>query len=325
MLVSIIIPIYNVEQYIVTCLESVIGQTYKTLEVILVDDCGTDESIALARNFLSHVDSSIKFKFILHQNNMGLSAARNSGIKAASGEYIYFLDSDDYLIPECIELLIRQAESGRIDCVIANFRIVGEGKRLPLISIPSNILDTTDKIRKSFYLNQWTNLACNKLINRAFLNVNNLFFVEGLYHEDVLWGYFLANRAKTMSVVQEETYIYVLRNNSISSRVRLKNLKDRVTIFEKIFELSTLQFTDDLFVEYFEGHKLFIYKDIIKCDASISEKFLIYKRLRTITFTNVLSFKIKKRRTIGRFLQFLHYALSIRVGFAYIMFFYRLT
>ena len=95
MKVSIIIPIYNVESYIANCLHSVFNQTYKDLEIILVDDCGTDKSMNIAMESINKYKSSFYIKVIHHKENKGLSAARNSGIKEATGDYIYFLDSDD--------------------------------------------------------------------------------------------------------------------------------------------------------------------------------------------------------------------------------------
>ena len=107
MKVSIIIPIYKVEQFIEDCLRSVYNQSYKNLEIILVDDCTPDDSMLIARNFVSkkELPKGMEIKFLSHKKNRGLSAARNTGIDAATGDYIYFLDSDDELSPDCISLL----------------------------------------------------------------------------------------------------------------------------------------------------------------------------------------------------------------------------
>ena len=100
--ISIIIPIYNVEPYIIRCVDSVLRQTYRQLEIILVDDCSPDHSMEIARKHIEASTSSkgLKFKYIKHEKNRGLSAARNSGLDAATGEYIYFLDSDDEITEE---------------------------------------------------------------------------------------------------------------------------------------------------------------------------------------------------------------------------------
>ena len=109
--VSIIIPTYNVASYIIECLESVASQTYRgSLECIVVDDCGTDDSIALADNFIQHYSGKIDFRILHREKNGGLSAARNTGLNEAKGEFVYFLDSDDYITPDCIESLVEVAK-----------------------------------------------------------------------------------------------------------------------------------------------------------------------------------------------------------------------
>ena len=107
MKISIIVPIYNVEEYLEECLQSVANQTMtEGIECIIVDDCGLDNSAAIAKRFIDSYQGDIRFTFIQREKNGGLSAARNTGIKAATGEYVYFLDSDDCLVPSAIETLI---------------------------------------------------------------------------------------------------------------------------------------------------------------------------------------------------------------------------
>ncbi|MGB4592072.1 MAG: glycosyltransferase family 2 protein, partial [Bacteroidales bacterium] len=122
MKVTVIIPVYNTAPYITRCLKSVLDQTYDNLEVLLIDDCGTDNSMELAAGLLAQAgyrdtgggsmqaDSARTFTVLRHPENRGLSAARNTGLKAATGEYVVFLDSDDQLPPKAIENLVRMAE-----------------------------------------------------------------------------------------------------------------------------------------------------------------------------------------------------------------------
>ena len=102
MKVSLIIPIYNVSRYLVRCLDSVISQTFRNIECILVDDCGADNSVNIAEDYIKGYQGPVVFKLIHHKYNRGLSAARNTGIDAACGDYLYFMDSDDAIIPETI-------------------------------------------------------------------------------------------------------------------------------------------------------------------------------------------------------------------------------
>ena len=105
-MISIIVPIYNVEEFIAECLQSVVAQTYRDYELILVDDCGTDGSMSVAARFASHPALEGKMRILRHDRNRGLSAARNTGTAAAKGKYVLFLDSDDILAPDCLQLLV---------------------------------------------------------------------------------------------------------------------------------------------------------------------------------------------------------------------------
>ena len=108
---SIIIPVYQVEQYIQKCLLSVVSQSYtKGIECILVNDCTKDESINIAQKLIDEYRGNIKFRIINREENGGLSAARNTGILEAKGDYLYFLDSDDYITPDCIKVLAETAQ-----------------------------------------------------------------------------------------------------------------------------------------------------------------------------------------------------------------------
>ena len=141
--ISIIIPVYNVADYIADCLQSVMRQTYQgAIECILVDDCGTDNSIAIAEQLIADYNSGmspksgeeggepsrerrIAFKTLHHDRNRGLSAARNTGTAAASGEYIFYLDSDDYLSDDCIEVLTNPLQEKEYDMVVGDYEIDG--------------------------------------------------------------------------------------------------------------------------------------------------------------------------------------------------------
>ena len=125
--VSIIIPVYNVEPYIEECLNSIANQTVtEGLECIIVDDCGKDNSAALAKRFVEGYHGNVRFSFIQRAENGGLSATRNTGMKAARGEYLYFLDSDDYLIPSAIEKLVSIADRyGGVDLLPALYITYG--------------------------------------------------------------------------------------------------------------------------------------------------------------------------------------------------------
>ena len=125
--VSIIIPIYNVETYIEECLQSVMRQTYKgMIECILVDDCGTDNSMKIMEQLIEVYNGPIEFKVLHHEHNRGLSAARNTGMDAACGDYVYFLHSDDWISDDCIERLTHPLDLEQYDFVAGHYEKDGK-------------------------------------------------------------------------------------------------------------------------------------------------------------------------------------------------------
>lgn len=178
MKVSIVIPIYNVSVYIENCLESVRRQIYQDLEVILVDDCGTDNSMEIVQEYLEY-HNFVEVKIIHHTHNRGLSAARNTGLEAATGDYVYFLDSDDALMEDCIFILVAPVEAQSYDFVIGNYEVKGSNKEYPALTLPSGALRSNKEILHSYAEGRWYMMAWNKLCNRKFLLDNKLFLKRG--------------------------------------------------------------------------------------------------------------------------------------------------
>lgn len=220
MRVSVIIPVYNVEPYIATCIQSVMRQTYQgELECILVDDCGTDNSMEIAEKLISDYQGPIEFRILHHEHNRGLSAARNTGTAAAKGDYIYFLDSDDEISPNCIELM------ANVVLKHPQVEVVQGG----IESIPYKKFYDLELYKTSRYVedNKWIRFnafkqgerlpvnATNKLLKKTFLANNSLAFKEGLENEDELWSFLMYKLVKNWAVIGNKTYIHYLRPNSI--------------------------------------------------------------------------------------------------------------
>ena len=222
MKISIIIPVYKVEKYIVHCLQSVANQTMtESIECIIVDDKGNDNSIHLAENFIDSYQGNINFKIIYRESNGGLSAARNTGINAASGDYLYFLDSDDEITPNCLEIMYSLIERyGKIDLVQGSFYETEQEKQT--VS-PYSLPEYTNERRiiKSFLLRYdgYIIPAQSRLINREFLYNYKLFFKEGIIHEDNYWTFFLAKYVTKMCFSKERTYYHRYNPNSITGNV----------------------------------------------------------------------------------------------------------
>lgn len=218
MKISIVIPVYNVEPYIEDCLKSVAAQTYNgDIECIIVNDCTPDNSCVIIERFKKEYNGNIDFKLLHHTKNRGLSAARNTGIDAATGDYIYFLDSDDEITPYCIEILTRSLKEKEYDLVIGNYQIVGSDKEFPQLLLEEGMIDGNEKIRNQYFKGNWYMMAWNKLCNLDFIRKEKLYFKEGLINEDNLWSFQLACTAQSMYVIKEDTYRYKVRKSSIMS------------------------------------------------------------------------------------------------------------
>jgi len=218
MKVSIIIPIYNVEPYIANCLQSIMNQTCTDeLECILVDDCGQDRSMEVAERMVASYNGSIHFSILHHDHNRGLSAARNTGMMAAHGDYIYFLDSDDTITNDCIEKLTKPLNNESYDFVVGNILPIETDGRHDFLKL--KLVDGAVLRRKAIqetYRLKWNMMAQNKLYRKKFLTDEGLVFKEGLIHEDELWSIQVAALAEKMKVVCDFTYNYYIRKGSIT-------------------------------------------------------------------------------------------------------------
>lgn len=233
--VSIIIPVYNVNQYIKECLCSVISQTYEgEIECIVIDDCGTDNSITEVKRIINEYDGPIEFKILYHKHNRGLSAARNTGIKEATGDYLYFLDSDDSIIPECIELMVNtlkrypQAELIQAGAIskCAGFNI--EHSKIFLeYTENSQWIKSAFLKRTVFPVTSW-----NKLIKKSFIIKYNLFFKEGIIHEDEHWNYYACKYLSSLAICKKNIYNYNIRSGSIMHSNNNRSMESWLIILE---------------------------------------------------------------------------------------------
>jgi hypothetical protein len=234
MKVSVIVPVYNVEPYVHDCLNSVGRQAFDgDIECIVVDDCGTDNSMEIVDGYIRDYRGPVKFKVVRREANGGLSAARNSGLENATGDYIYFLDSDDELTLGAIKAIARPLSNGQeYDVVIANYRTVGGDRQMPRLALDPDTIIAGVEILKSYLQRKWYMMAPNKLYRHAFLKENKFTFLEGVIHEDELWSFQIALRAKSLYVVEGCTYLYKLREGSITTSV---NHRKRAESFADMF------------------------------------------------------------------------------------------
>ena len=217
--ISIIVPVYNVEKYISRCLNSLINQTLDDIEIICVNDCSVDNSFQIVKEYAAR-DS--RFVLIEHETNQGLGSARNSGIGIASGEYIIFIDSDDYIDTDYCEKLYNTAKKYDADIVVTN--LLKHKKRYNRYNVffksIKEAIDLSDKINICKDNKQRFFNATNKIFRNDFLKYNKILFQVGCYFEDVMFtvkSIFLANKIVSCP---EVAYHYMENPSSI---VKSKN------------------------------------------------------------------------------------------------------
>ena len=215
---------YQVEQYLAICLKSITDQTMTDgVECILVDDCGSDRSLFIAKDFIEHYQGNVLFRIVEREKNGGLSAARNSGIDVASGEYVYFLDSDDEITPNCLEIMWSLVEKyGKVNLVQGAF-FEDEKYANSISNIKFPEFCTCQAEIKTFLLQYLGDIvgAQSRLINLSFFFFFHLYFEEGIIHEDNLWTFFLSKYVRTMAYCDVCTYYHRYNPNSITGNVNV--------------------------------------------------------------------------------------------------------
>ena len=306
--VSIIIPVYNIEKYIEECVNSVLVQSYKNFEVILVDDGSKDKSSIICDD-LANLDNRIK---VIHKKNGGLSSARNAGIKVSKGDYIAFIDGDDYwddkdFLKNAIDYLIHSNAdfiNYGLKKYYENEDIMQEGKYI----FDRNAIDINDKRKTLDYLisnNLYISSACTKLIKRQIIQDNNLLFREGIFSEDIDWSVRLLVCSKRIDVINKTPYVYRYRSNSISKTLGTKNVRDLIGNIEN--SISYIPKNDEFKYEYM-SYVAFQYLTLMIIPNYVNEKLpkeimLKIKELRYLLRYD-LNNKVHKFRLIEKYLGF---------------------
>lgn len=216
--ISVIIPVYNVSLYVERCLKSILVQTYPVRECIIVDDASPDDSIAKCEKLIDSYEGNIRFSILHHSRNMGLSAARNTGLRAATGDYVFYLDSDDELTWDCIEKLAKPIErDSSIEMVVGNHQSIPYHRNLGNITREEEFTSLAEVRNSYFEKCILPVVAWNKLLSRRFLMDNSLFFMDGIIHEDIPWIFHMLKHLRHMYVVPDVTYLYYIRPLSITT------------------------------------------------------------------------------------------------------------
>ena len=254
--ISIIIPVYNVRKYVGRCINSVFAQECRNAEIecILVDDCTEDDSMEIIAQELKGYTGKIHFITESRPVNGGLCATRNTGVRVAQGDYILFVDSDDYLQPGTVQYFIEELEKagGNVDVVMGNSFLSKYNKHAMTFDTDKPVLyDNSDESALKGLLNRVIlHTAWNKLVRLDFLLKYSVYFEKGIIDEDLLWSYLIFLNAKRVLVVPRVTYIYEDNPTSIMNTTYsklAKVIRSRIIICNQILD-SPPKYS---FVEYF--------------------------------------------------------------------------
>ncbi len=240
--ISIIVPVYNVEKYLRECIESILSQKLEPMEIILVDDGSTDSSGAICDEYASS-HSHIK---VVHQKNGGLSAARNTGLSLSCGEYILFIDSDDYIGNDACSLLYGCAKTYGCEIVAADVAKVIDDRRgieLKRSLPPESVLTGEQFLLKSLKAKTYAAPVSFALYKRDLIIDNHLYFKDGIFHEDELWTPQIYLKARSVVYLPIDFYFYRYRSGSIS-KSSYTNYKKRCNDI-----LRSTEYLSDIFSE----------------------------------------------------------------------------
>lgn len=241
-LVSVIVPIYNVEAYLRECLDSAVNQTLKNIEIICVDDGSPDNSVDIVMEFAEKYDT-IK---LIRKENGGLSSARNAGLDAASGRYVYFLDSDDYIEPDMLQKLSDRADRDSLDIVYFNTRLIFESERVKELN--QNYVDYYTrrhdypgvKTGQTMFAQMRKNReffpsVCLQMFRRSLIEENQLRFYDGIIHEDNLFSFKCMILARRVAYDSREYYHRRMHGDSIMTASKsIRNVEGYLVTYAEI-------------------------------------------------------------------------------------------
>ena len=217
--VSLIIPIYNVEKYLKQCLDSVINQTFNDIEIILINDCSTDKCLSIIKEYQDKDDRIVLINF---EKNRGLSIARNEGIKAAKSKYISFVDSDDWIREDYVEILFNNIEKYKCDVFVENFMTYNNKTSEYKVRNFSFFAKRYKSLKSLILLPMPNSAPWSRIYNKDFLLKNNLYFHLKACEDSLFFYKLILSNPK---IIIEETPIYfyrVAREKSITSKLYFK-------------------------------------------------------------------------------------------------------
>lgn len=296
-LISVIVPVYNVEKYLHKCIDSIINQTYKNLEIILVDDGSTDESGKICDKY-KEADNRIT---VIHKKNGGLSDARNAGLKAATGDFIAFADSDDWIDTNAYNEMITVLTDNNADISACNIAYIFEDKtEVPAVNISKNIFTAEEAIGQLICGIGFRAVAWNKLYRKSC--INNMSFEAGKTHEDEFFTYKVLANAEKLVFINKPLYFYRQRSTSImGEKYSLKRLDavdacyERLLFFKdkypNLYKNDKITFTNMLILNY----QMILKNKSIDPDKTGRKKLISYRKALKYKFSEWKSLKFKDK------------------------------
>lgn len=303
-LVSIIVPIYNVEKYLERCFESLKAQTYKKIEIILIDDGSTDTCPDLCDRY-GEQDDRAK---VIHQKNGGLAAARNTGIENAKGEYIIFVDSDDYVTKFYVENLVSAIEKDNSDLSISMFMNVTDGEDDVKNCGTNQLINYRSKDNKScledmLYQYNIETSAPGKLFLKS--KIGSLRFPEGKLYEDIMFTTTMISLAEKVAVIDNIDYLYYQRNDSIQYQDFNKRKMDCIWNSREMVKFVSEWYPDlekTAQIRYFGGLCNIIFQ--IPDNAFEEERLLIWEDIKKYRKAVLLDKRARKKSKAAAFLSY---------------------
>ena len=275
---SIIVPVYNVEKYIKRCLESILNEKVDK-EIIVVNDGSPDNSEAIINN----LQKKHKEIILINQKNQGLGAARNTGIKHATGDYICFIDSDDWINKGTLEKALKLMKKNKLDILYWKINWIFEDGTKKEQQIHSTVYKKLDKI--GYLLSDPS--ACNKLFKTKIFKENNLEFPINCLYEDLAFIPGLVKYVNKIEFTNEISYNYLQRTNSIMNQKKYNpKIMDLITAYNHLYdmlypeykqELEYLAINQLIYIRTFELLKYNKKEEIIKCVNEVKNKFPNWK------------------------------------------------
>ena len=302
MFFSVIIPVYNVEKYIQVCLNSVLGQTFSDWEAICVNDGSTDGSIAILEENAAK-DKRMK---VINQPNSGTATARNTGLRAAQGDYIFFLDSDDWLEPDSLQILANRLHGEDILCFSGKRYFESTQDYHPADILPEKTYERgVDYYNENALLRRDFAFVCVvlRVYNRDFLMRNGMFFDDDISDEDNLWVPITLYHAKTVSVIPDVLYIYRIREGSKMQEASLNRKMDMLNVANRLaaFFIPKTGFDKTVVYRAITHHYQVVFKSAPKAEMEELSQNCDWKRYWKVSRTklrHIVNYWINKARAL---------------------------